>query len=101
MAGPGIQVGFRVILWPVVFVFDQEPNWRPKSHTVFKAGLNMNKVFLISLECGRCSILLCGKIRDKCTNRCCEVALTRSSTAELNLNVLRRQLQALSDVQYQ
>jgi len=61
MAGPGIQVGFRVIFWPVVFVFDQEPDWCPESYSVLKAGLNMNKVFLVSLE----SNLLCRKIRDK------------------------------------
>ena len=50
MARPGVEVGLRVVLRPLVFVANEEPDGRPEGNAVLNPRLQLDEVLLVSLH---------------------------------------------------
>jgi hypothetical protein len=87
VTGPRIEIGFGVIVRPLILVLDEKGNRSSKSDSMLETRLKMDKVLLVSLRGTNCIS------RPSWSRGCksygsCEVALAWPSTAELELDVL-------------
>lgn len=79
---------------PLILVFDKKTNWCAQRYTQFQTGLEVNQVFFVSLPLQKIDDDD-DRMRGVDTYWGGELTLTRSSTTELNLDILGRQFQAL------
>jgi hypothetical protein len=49
MRGTRVQVGLGVVVWPLVFVLDVEPDGGAKGDALLDAGLDLDQVGFVSL----------------------------------------------------
>lgn len=84
MAGPGVEIGFGVILGPMILVLHEQSNWCPECYTVFDARLNVHQIFFIPLYFRQIK----GRLKVIGTYRRSQITLSWSAPTELGLYVL-------------
>lgn len=89
MRWSGVEISLGVVVGSVVFVVNEETDWCTEGNTVFSSRLNVNSVVLGSLPISE------GLVRLLYTYSGGKITLSRSSPAQLNLDIFLGQFQSL------
>jgi hypothetical protein len=90
MRWSGVEISLGVVVGSVVFVVDEETDWCTESNTVLSSRLDVDSVVLGSLSVSEAS----GRL--VYTYSSGQITLSRSSPAQLNLDIFLGQFQSLS-----
>lgn len=96
VARAGVEVGLGVVLGSLVLVADEQPDGRAKGDAVLCPGLEVDEVLFVSLwRRSGCYLHRRLSSAHKTTHGSSEVALTGPPPAQLHLDVLGGQREAL------